>query len=112
MDPPRDTWLQEHIERYCVETATSAAFFQYTAARLAAEQPLATAPTRRNRRLRSPGRWLRRILSARRWRGRRGVRQSPVLLDGVLMPTETDVSAQIVIVIGVVQQKEGDERDG
>lgn len=112
MDPPRDAWLQEQIDRYRADNSSRAALFQLAATRFAAEQPLATESAQRSRRLRLPGQWLRRILRARRWRGRRGARQSPVLLDGVLMQNQADGSAQTVIVIGVVQQKGGDERDG
>lgn len=112
MDPPRDPWLQKQIEQYRAETTARAAFFQRAAAHLAAEQLLATNRARPSRLARLSGKWLRRVFHHPRWCGRRGARQSPVLLDGVLMPNETDGSAQTVIVIGVVQQKEGDERDG
>ena len=110
MNPPRDAWLQEQIDRYRADNAARAAFFQHAASFLSAEQPRAADTARHRPRLRLMNRWFRHVFGARLWHRRRASAKQPAVLEGVIIPTptETDLSAQTVIVIDIVQQKEGE----
>ena len=110
MDKPRDSWLQEQIERYRVGNATSAAFYQQAVSLLSAQQLLAAGAASRHRRLHSLGRLLRAAFGRSLRRGQRASRQPPTVLEGIVtpMPSETGQAVQTVIVIGVQQQTKGE----